>query len=115
MTVRVADMHKRETRSQRFNAWVALRVTNAVGSLWCAWVFAGIALLGLPQAFSRGGEGPVAWVAQTFLQLVLLSVILVGQNLQSAAADARSEQTFEDAERILRELERLRAALGGMN
>jgi len=36
-------------------------------------------------------------VAQTFLQLVLLSVIMVGQNVQAAAADKRAEATFHDA------------------
>jgi hypothetical protein len=43
----------------------------------------------------------IAWIAQTFIQLVLLSVIMVGQNIQSQAADARSTKTFEDTEAIL--------------
>jgi hypothetical protein len=43
----------------------------------------------------------VAWIAQTFLQLVLLSVIMVGQNVQQMAADARASKTFEDTEVIL--------------
>ncbi|HEY6427417.1 MAG TPA: hypothetical protein VIX84_09300, partial [Acidimicrobiales bacterium] len=43
----------------------------------------------------------VAWIAQTFLQLVLLSVIMVGQNVQQLASDARAAKTFEDAEVIL--------------
>lgn len=99
--VRTADFHPRRTAADRFNAWLALKVTAAVGSMWCAWCFAVIALLGLPAALKPNGEGIIAWIAQTFLQLVLLSVILVGQNLQAAAADARSEQTFRDVESIL--------------
>ncbi len=43
----------------------------------------------------------VSWVAQTFLQLVLLSIIIVGQNVQSAAADKRAEATYEDADAVL--------------
>ena len=43
----------------------------------------------------------VAWIAQTFIQLVLLSIIMVGQSVQSDAADARAEGTFADTERIL--------------
>ena len=83
------------------NAKIAVLITKLVGSMWCAYVFAIIALLGLKQALNPGGEGLIAWIAQTFLQLVLLSVIMVGQAVQSAASDARSEQTFQDTEKIL--------------
>ena len=108
MTERVTDFHNRQRVWDRANARIAIIVTNAVGSMWCAWVFALIALLGLPQALSRGGEGPVAWTAQTFLQLVLLSVILVGQNLQAQASDVRADRTLRDTERILGLLHELR-------
>jgi hypothetical protein len=83
------------------NAKIAVLITKLVGSMWCAYLFAIIALLGLRPALQPGGEGLIAWIAQTFLQLVLLSVIMVGQAVQSAASDARSEQTFEDTEKIL--------------
>jgi hypothetical protein len=43
----------------------------------------------------------ISWIAQTFLQLVLLPSIMVGQNLQNEAADARSAKTFEDVESVL--------------
>jgi hypothetical protein len=73
--------------------------------MWCAYLFAVIALLGLGPALKPGGEGIIAWIAQTFLQLVLLSVIMVGQNVQSLASDARSANTFKDAETILDRLD----------
>jgi hypothetical protein len=107
---------KQETAYQRFNKSFAVKVTSAVGSMTCAYVFAFLALLSLPavlSAFSAfAGDFPkwlikasvialVAWVAQTFLQLVLLSVIMVGQNVQQLASDARASKTFEDAEVIL--------------
>jgi hypothetical protein len=88
-----------------FNAKVAVFVTNLVGTMWCAYAFTALALIGLPAALRPGGEGLIAWVAQTFLQLVLLSVIMVGQNVQSAAADARAENTFRDTEVILDRLD----------
>jgi hypothetical protein len=87
------------------NAKVAVLITSLVGTMWCAYLFTAIALVGLPTALKPGGEGIVSWIAQTFLQLVLLSVIMVGQNVQSAAADARSMKTFEDAETILDRLD----------
>jgi hypothetical protein len=83
------------------NAKIAVLITRIVGSMWCAYAFAIIALLGLSPALKPGGEGLIAWIAQTFLQLVLLSVIMVGQAVQSAASDARSEQTYEDTVKIL--------------
>jgi hypothetical protein len=83
------------------NAKFAVLITRLVGSMWCAYLFAIIAFIGLPMALQKGGEGPIAWIAQTFLQLVLLSVIMVGQAVQSAASDARSEQTYEDTVKIL--------------
>jgi hypothetical protein len=57
----------------------------------------------LAPALKPGGEGIIAWIAQTFLQLVLLSIIIVGQNIAAAASDARAENTFKDAEAILSE------------
>jgi hypothetical protein len=83
------------------NAKIAVLITRLVGSMWCAYVFAIIAFIGLRPALKPGGEGLIAWIAQTFLQLVLLSVIMVGQAVQSAASDARSEQTYEDTVKIL--------------
>jgi hypothetical protein len=87
------------------NAKVAVLITRLVGTMWCAYLFTALALVGLPAALKPGGEGLISWVAQTFLQLVLLSVIMVGQNVQSLAADARSENTFKDAETILDRLD----------
>jgi hypothetical protein len=84
-----------------FNASLAVLITRAVGSMWMAYAFTVLALLGLPAALKPGGEGIIAWIAQTFLQLVLLSIIMVGQSVQSLASDARAENTFTDTEKIL--------------
>lgn len=93
----------REKATTRFNAWLAVKITDGVGTMWCAYVFAGVALIGLPPALRPGGEGIIAWIAQTFLQLVLLSIIIVGQNIAAASSDRRSENTYKDAEAILSE------------
>lgn len=100
--VRVADQAPGRNAYARFNSWLGLRVTEAVGTMTCAWVFAGLALVSLPAAVqSRSLIVIVSWVAQTLLQLVLLSIILFGQSIQSQAADARAEATYKDAEAIL--------------
>jgi hypothetical protein len=92
-------------RADGINAKIAVFLTNIVGSMWCAYAFALVALVGLRPALKPGGEGLIAWIAQTFLQLVLLSVIMVGQNVQSEASDARSEHTYDDTVKILDRLD----------
>jgi len=78
----------------RFNDRVALIVTNGVGTMWCAYVFALIALISLPSVIqslpTQGPQPLISWIAQTFLQLVLLSVIMVGQRVQQESTDQRS-------------------------
>lgn len=79
-----------------FNSRVAVAITKAVGSMWCAYVFAILALISLPAAIASGSPIIiVGWIAQTFLQLVLLPIIIVGQNVQAAASDARAESDHE--------------------
>lgn len=86
------------------NGRVALTLTTAVGTMWCAYAFAILALIALPDALRSGGLLPlIQWLSQTFIQLVMLSVIMVGQNVQSRASDKRAEMTYEDAGAILTE------------
>jgi hypothetical protein len=98
---RAADQLPAGSRIDRFNTFLALKITGAVGTMWCAYVFAAVALISLPAAVRAGLPATVTWTAQTFLQLVLLSIIIVGQNVQSAAADQRAEATYEDADAVL--------------
>ena len=85
-----------------FNGRIAMIITNAVGTMWCAYIFALIALISLPSAIQGGTATLIAWVAQTFLQLVLLSVIMVGQKVAAQASDKQALQTYEDAETLLK-------------
>ncbi|CAB3785555.1 hypothetical protein LMG28688_02063 [Paraburkholderia caffeinitolerans] len=84
------------------NGRIAVAITNVVGTMWCAYVFAAIALVSLPSAIQGGVAALVAWLAQTFLQLVLLSVIMVGQKVAAAASDKQALQTYKDAEALLK-------------
>ena len=69
--------------------------------MWCAYVFAAIALISLPSSIAGGTATIIQWIAQTFLQLVLLSVIMVGQKVAAAASDKQAAPTFKDAEVLL--------------
>jgi hypothetical protein len=113
--VKIADQLPRGNAIERLNARVAVRITKMVGSMWCAYLFAAFDLLSLPAAIKGGISTIVAWVAQTFLQLVLLSIIMVGQNVQSAAADKRSEDTYLDAEALLHEAQQIQAHLAAQD
>ena len=104
-----------------FNAKVAVVITKGVGSMACAYLFCLISLTSLPAILIEAGvltqsDVPkfltkpgliliVAWIAQTFIQLVLLSIIMVGQNVQSVASDIRSQHTYDDAVKILDRLD----------
>lgn len=85
-----------------FNGRLALIITSAVGTMWCAYIFAAIALISLPAAITGGIPTLVSWIAQTFLQLVLLSVIMVGQRVAAQASDKQALQTYKDAEALLK-------------
>jgi hypothetical protein len=110
--VKVAEQMPSGSVTERFNAWLAVRVTKGVGTMWCAYAFAALALVGLPAAIrSHSPVVLVSWISQTFLQLVLLSVIIVGQNVLAAAADKRSEATYNDADAVLHEAVKLQEHL----
>ena len=79
---------------KRFNLWLAEKITSGVATMWCAYLFAAIALISLPKALQSGDSIViVSWVAQTFLQLVLLSIIMVGQKVQSASVEQKIDET----------------------
>jgi cytochrome c biogenesis factor len=76
----------------RINDEIALFITSIVSTMWCAYLFAAIALTSLPSTLAEHSvQADVQWTAQTFLQLVLLSVIMVGQRVQSEKLDAHVE------------------------
>ena len=80
----------------RFNAAVAVRITKVVGTMYCAYVFSLIALVALPAAIQQGSPTVlVNWLSSNFLQLVLLPIIMVGQNVISTAQDVRAEADHE--------------------
>ena len=107
----VATVHG-PSRLGQLNAKIGLKITVIVGTMWAAYLFTLLALVSAPSAFSSGNKLIiVAWIAQTFLQLVLLPIIIVGQNVQAAAADARSQATYDDASAVLEEAKQIQQHL----
>jgi hypothetical protein len=101
-----------KARSIGVNERIGLWVTKRVGTMWAAYAFFGLSLVSLPAAIASGNEIViVSWVAQTFLQLVLLPIIIVGQNIQAASSEERAIATYEDAGAILEEAKEIQAHL----
>lgn len=94
----------------RLNARLGLAITIVVGTMWCAYVFAAIALISLPDNVGST-QNLILWISSSFLQLVLLPIIIVGQNIQAKAADKRAEDTYNDADAVLHEVTDIQAHL----
>lgn len=94
----------------RLNAKVGLRITVIVGTMWAAYVFGAIAFISLPDNI-HSTQLLILWISSSFLQLVLLPVIIVGQNIQAKASDKRAEATFNDAAAVLEEAKQIQAHL----
>lgn len=118
---RTVDHLPTGTAYQRFNKRLALWLANTVGTMTCFYVFMLLALCSLPAILSEFSVfhtafphwmisasliALIAWVSSNFLQLILLPALMVGQNLQNEAADARASKTFEDVEDARRNLVR---------
>ncbi len=85
---RVIDLNRR----------IAERITGFVSTMWCAYIFAALALISLPSAMrSDDVIVKVDWVAQTFLQLVLISIIMVGQKKSSESVEKMIAETHAAA------------------
>ena len=110
-----------------FNQKFAEKITSGVATMWCAYGFAALAILSLPSAIrSKDLLVIVAWIAQTFLQLVLLSIIMVGQKASSEAIAQQISETHaaslaefkyarEARENSQEELKELRLIAGEMH
>jgi hypothetical protein len=77
----------------QFNNWLAVTITKSVGTMWAAYIFTLIAVGGAVAVVTRNAflTALSILISQTFLQLVLLPIIIVGQNVISASQDARAE------------------------
>ena len=101
---KVNDASSAEAPVKSISDRIGLAITKSVGTMWAAYLFFALTLVSLPAALASGNVIIiVSWVAQTFLQLVLLPIIIVGQNIQAAASDRRAIATYEDAGAILEE------------
>jgi uncharacterized membrane protein len=110
----VNKLHADEQAAGGLNTKIAIALTNSVGTMWTAYTFAMIAVVGLFAilgVFSPIIALLVAWASQTLIQLVLLPVIMVGQNVLGRKAELQSDEqfrttmsTYHDIEQIMQHL-----------
>lgn len=99
----------------QFNRWLAVRVTGAIASMTCAYLFAALALYGLTGVHRNNPFEIVSWVSQTFLQLVLLSIIMVGQSVLAKASDLQAREMHDAVLEELQDAREARQALLELN
>ena len=101
-----ATIRRELEAADSFNAKVAVVLTKVVGTMWCFWLFNAIAFVSLPSAIHQGSPTIlINWVSSNWIQLILLPALMVGQNLQNVAADARADKMFNDTELIVDRLD----------
>jgi hypothetical protein len=104
-------LHEAEKAAAGFNQKLAITLTKAVGTMICAYVFATLALLGLPNLLPPIFAQWVQWISQTFIQLVMLSILMVGQALLGRKQELQADEqfhttmsTYHDIEEIMKHL-----------
>ena len=103
-------LHAAEQKAEGFNTRVAVMLTKSVGTMWTAYSFAVLAFIGL---FAILNLLPpivillVAFISQTFLQLVLLPVIMVGQNVLGRKAELQSDEMFQTSQHSFHDIEEI--------
>lgn len=101
---------KAEQALTGFNMKIAVAITKGLGTMVCAYIFAILAIIGFP-GFGATPTQYVQWVSQTFIQLVALSVLAVGQQVLSKHGELMAEEQFHttvssyhDIEQIMQHL-----------
>lgn len=115
--LRTIDHHPADSAYQRLNKRIALWMFKNVGSMTAFWITLFLCLCAVPAVLFQmhvisivvvfTGYGfylLLTWGISTTFQAIMLPGLMVGQNLQSEAADARSAKQFEDTEVIVDKL-----------
>lgn len=105
--VNVNDKHKQE--QQGINDRIAVFLTKSVGNMWCAYIFTGIGVGAVVGAVTGNLLLALIFgsVSSNFLQLVLLPVIMVGQNVLNRKQELQSDEQFSTTQKIYHDIEQI--------
>lgn len=99
-------VHATEQALAGFNTRIAIGLTRAVGTMTCAYVFTLLAIIGFP-GFGATPVQYVQWVSQTLIQLVMLSVIMVGQSLLGRHQELQSDEQYKTTIKSAHDIDQL--------
>ena len=106
----VNALHKAELAAAGFNTRFAVALTQRVGTMWTAYTFAVLAIIGLFAilgVLTPLAAALVAWVSQTFIQLVLLPIIMVGQNVLGRKSELQADEQFNTTQKSYHDIEQM--------
>ena len=110
----VNALHQAEQSTGTFNQKLAVTLTKVVGTMACAYVFALLAIFGIPALQSVLGPYVaeyVQWLSQTFIQLTMLSILMVGQSIMSRHQELQAEEAFNTTVKSFHDVEQIMAHL----
>lgn len=107
-------VHKERHQAAGLNTRIAVLLTKAVGTMWTAYLFTILAIVGLfgllgllnPFTFLLA-----TWLSQQFIQLVFLPILSVGQSVLGKHAETMAEEQFNTTQRSFHDIEQIMAHL----
>ena len=104
------ERHKEELAAAGLNTRIAVGLTKSVGTMWTAYSFAVLAIIGLLAilgVLSPNVALLVAWASQTFIQLVMLPIIMVGQNVLGRKSELQADEAFNTTMKTYHDIEEI--------
>lgn len=103
----VNEVQKEEQAAEGPNTAIAVFLTTRVGTMWAAYSFAVLAIVGLLAILNILPPVVallVAWGSQTFIQLVMLPIIMVGQNVLGRKSELQADEAFVTTQKTYHDL-----------
>jgi len=103
-------IHKEQINNGGFNQKIAVSITKATGTMWAAYIFMILALIGFPALAQWLGPLVaiyVIWLSQTFIQLTMLPILSVGQNVLSKHQEIQSDEMFKTTQKSFHDVEHI--------
>ena len=93
-------------KMNKFNDWLAVKISKGVATMWCAYIFAFLAILGFPY-INLTVQSFIQWLSQTFIQLTMLAILAVGQNVISNKHDETQKMLKQHHEERMKKLDEI--------
>ena len=113
-TPRKVSLKDAEATLAGFNMKIAVAITRALGTMWMAYLFAALAIVGFP-GFSATLPQYIQWLSQTFIQLTALSVLAVGQQVLGHQQELQADEQFATTQKSYHDITEIMAHLAAQD